>query len=608
MTRSAHPPFAPGQPLPVSPTFPLQWRRPAQARQLWIQDRMHYPDPLPPLYASAGEGLIAPPFNKAAARYVLPLRLSALCVNTYLYLSFTPEGAPPDFVLKAMNGLSQIAPGVVNKLMSKAAADMAKKYMAELEPVLARLGEHWTGEWWPELKSHLAYWENFDLRGATTQGLIAHLDESLKRLARTWEIHWLIVLPSFLAISLFEELYRDLFGREDTLGAYRLLQGFDNKFLEADRALWQLSRQALTMPRARGVLASRAAADAIPALVGSPEGDILLSELRRYLNEYGQRGSRGDGLCDVSWIEDPTPVVKSLKDYMTQPDRDLEAELKAQAAEREQWVAQARERLKGYPPPTVDRFETLLKAAQTAAFLHEEHNYWIDQRSQYQLRRIILEIGRRFANVGAIAKPDDAFYLTLDELRETVGALLNHDRRALVQERQAEIERFGTVTPPPFIGAMPLMKPPDEPFGRSLGKVFGGPPLPTNHRAAEPGLLRGNAASPGVARGRARIIRSLAEADQLKPGEVLVAESTLPPWTPLFATTCAVVTEVGGVLSHAAVVAREYRIPAVVGTDYATSTFHDGQLLEVDGDAGTVRVVVEEVDIEETEHELALVG
>jgi pyruvate,water dikinase len=91
------------------------------------------------------------------------------------------------------------------------------------------------------------------------------------------------------------------------------------------------------------------------------------------------------------------------------------------------------------------------------------------------------------------------------------------------------------------------------------------------------------------------VIRSLAEAGKLQPGDVLVAVATEPPWTPLFATAAAIVTDAGGVLSHSAVVAREYRIPAVVGTGTATITFADGQLLEVDGDAGTVRVVVEEM-------------
>jgi pyruvate,water dikinase len=101
------------------------------------------------------------------------------------------------------------------------------------------------------------------------------------------------------------------------------------------------------------------------------------------------------------------------------------------------------------------------------------------------------------------------------------------------------------------------------------------------------------------------VIHSLAEAGKLQPGDVLVTVSTEPPWTPLFATASAIVTDSGGVLSHSAVVAREYRIPAVVGTGNATSTFQDGQLLEVDGNAGIVRVVVE---AREREHEPALVG
>jgi pyruvate,water dikinase len=139
---------------------------------------------------------------------------------------------------------------------------------------------------------------------------------------------------------------------------------------------------------------------------------------------------------------------------------------------------------------------------------------------------------------------------------------------------------------------MPLIEPPDDAFARSLGKVFGGLPTSTNHRpTTEPDLVRGHAASPGVARGRARVIRTLAEADQLQQGDVLVAESTMPPWTPLFGTACAIVTDVGGILSHAAVVAREYRIPAVVGTRTATARIYNGQFIEVDGSKGTVRLL-----------------
>ena len=117
-------------------------------------------------------------------------------------------------------------------------------------------------------------------------------------------------------------------------------------------------------------------------------------------------------------------------------------------------------------------------------------------------------------------------------------------------------------------------------------------PAPTGN--SEMNQITGLPGSAGVTRGTARVIHSLAEAGKLQPGDVLVAIATEPPWTPLFATASAIVTDVGGVLSHSAVVAREYRIPAVVGTGNATRTFQDGQMIEVDGNSGIVRVIVEE--------------
>ena len=103
-------------------------------------------------------------------------------------------------------------------------------------------------------------------------------------------------------------------------------------------------------------------------------------------------------------------------------------------------------------------------------------------------------------------------------------------------------------------------------------------------------MLHGMRGSPGVARGTARVLRSLGEADRLEAGDVLVAETTAPPWTPLFGRAVAIVTDAGGILSHCAVVAREYEIPAVVGTKMGRSVIRDGQEIEVDGTNGTVRI------------------
>jgi pyruvate,water dikinase len=200
---------------------------------------------------------------------------------------------------------------------------------------------------------------------------------------------------------------------------------------------------------------------------------------------------------------------------------------------------------------------------------------------------VLPEFGRRFAAAGVIAEPDDLSFLTLDEVRATAVALSHVDRRALVAERRAEMERFAAVTPPPVLGTPPAGPPPDSPFMRVMAQFMGTPPPP----AGPPNEVRGYAGSPGRKRGTARIIHSLADVGRLRAGDVLVTATTWPAWTPLFATAAAVVTDIGGILSHCAVVAREYRIPAVVGTGRATTTFHDGQLLEVDGDAGVVRVV-----------------
>jgi pyruvate,water dikinase len=327
------------------------------------------------------------------------------------------------------------------------------------------------------------------------------------------------------------------------------------------------------------------------ALEESPGGRAFLGRLQAYLKEYGQLGEKPFQLYAPGWIEDPTPMIKNLKDYITQPDRDLEAELAALAVEREELVAQARQRLAGYPQPVVQEFEFLLKAAQEAAVVGEDHNFWIDFCAIYQVRRVLLEFGRRFVEAGVVDKADDVLFLSPDELSETANALPRIDRRRLVAGRRAEIDYFRTIQPPTAVGTRPAGPPPDSPLRRALGKFFGAPPAPPT----EPDVLRGNAGSPGIARGPAKVVRSLAEAAKLQPGDILVAETTSVPWTPLFATAAAIVTDAGGVLSHCAVVAREFRIPAVVGTGQATAVIRDGQLLEVNGDSGVVRVLPEDV-------------
>jgi len=539
-------PAAEGSPIELPPDFPVTWEQPEDARQLWFSDRLHLPDPMPPLEFE----LLAPLYdgvNYAARIFQLPIQFLTLRVNTYMYVALEPlpgrdENADP------------------------------------LDAAMERMGELWNSELLPEVKQHLAAWEAFDLADAAMPELLRHLDDTMARLKRLGEIHFHIVFPAYLAMLRFADLYGDLFGSESALDAYRLLQGFDNKTLEGNRTLWRLSRKPAASPLRS--LDRLAPLDQLGLEAG------FVGELRDWLAEYGHRGHLFT-LLAPRWIEDPTPVIQILKDYLARPDYNPEVEMAALAQQRQRLVAETRQRLKGYPQPVVDRFESYLRAAQQGIVLTEDHGFWIDFRGFYQVRRVMLEFGRRLAGAGVIDSRDDVWLLTLAELKETAEALGGSDRRQRIDQRRAELERFRPVQPPAEIGMRPPAPPPDTPLYRFMWKFFGAPPGPQT----DPDLLRGNAGSAGKVRGPARVIRSLLDAGRLKPGDVLVCQTTAAPWTPLFATAAAVVTDTGGILCHSAVVAREYGIPAVVGTGSATSLLRDGQLVEVDGAAGVVRIL-----------------
>jgi pyruvate,water dikinase len=199
------------------------------------------------------------------------------------------------------------------------------------------------------------------------------------------------------------------------------------------------------------------------------------------------------------------------------------------------------------------------------------------------LRRISHELGRRLVASGALAEHTDVFWLKQDEAEAAARALDANqavsDHREAVAQRRASWERERRVTPPV---ALPI-----KGGARFFGVDFSHwMPAQTDQAAGE--TIRGVGASPGRVAGVARVIHGPGEFDQMRPGEVLVAKITTPAWTPLFALAAGVVTDVGGPLSHSSIVAREYQIPAVLGTGVATERIRTEQCITVDGDLGLV--------------------
>ena len=543
--------------------FPVVWENPEDERLFWQHGRLLFPDPMTPLDFSYQQ-ILCRGADRAFEAYDIPMRGEHRHINTYYYCASVFQPDPPG--------------------ETEARTIRSRE---KLDAAMAELGERWETEWLPEIRSHLDFWESYDLEGASPEALAGHLEETRHRTERSWEIHFLLYCPMTLAVSLFEEMYRDLFGESGQSAPYSLLAGFRNKNIESGRAVWELSRQATTLPGVRETLAGNDAADVAGKLGNSAEGREFLRHLDQYLREYGRRSGKST-LNIPFWAENPAPVIRNLQNYLAMPDMDLNARFSEAAETRENHLKDIRKGLQEYPEPVKAKFETLLRAAQTGHTLREDHDYWIDFQVKYYTRQVFLESGRHLESAGALEKQDDIFYLTWDELDESIGKLPGvTDLRERVRDRRAAEEHFSSALPPPFMGTPPPGPPPDDPLMRTFMKIGG---EPVTRVSDSPDELGGHAGSPGIVRGTAKVVRSLSDT-KLKPGDILVTESTSPSWTPVFATIAGVVTDSGGILSHCAIVAREYGVPAVVGAGTATTTIRDGQTIEVDGDRGVVRII-----------------
>jgi pyruvate,water dikinase len=209
----------------------------------------------------------------------------------------------------------------------------------------------------------------------------------------------------------------------------------------------------------------------------------------------------------------------------------------------------------------------------------ETHNYWIDRHAQSSLRRFVMRVGHRLAAEGVLADGADILYLHRDEIPAI--ARRPTDRRAIVDERRAATAHWRTIRPPRAVG-----KPADASTSDDVDRFDG-----ARYTSTEPDELRGTGASAGTVRGTARLTLTQADFGAVQAGDIIVCPSSNPSWVPLFAIAGGLITDTGGVLSHAAVVAREFALPAVVGTGDATQKIADGRLVEIDGTSGIVRLL-----------------
>ncbi len=329
-------------------------------------------------------------------------------------------------------------------------------------------------------------------------------------------------------------------------------------------ALWHIAEMARTDDPAREMIQSVPAGElAVDAL---PEGPTRRA-LDKFIAAYGFRSAREAEIATPRWREDPSLLFATLSAHLAGDGRERPVDAERRQRQVRDSAATELDRL--LPGPAAMAVRHLLSLVQRFMRLRER------LRSHVTLilgmfREVALDASRRLAAREPGIGHDAAFFLTLEELH----AVLKGDQRslsALVRQRRRQYERDSSLDDPPdtFVGY-----PPEVPA-----------PIPDTD------ALTGLAASSGRVRGRARVLSSPADASALAYGEILVAPYADVGWSPLFTVAGAVVTDLGGPLSHASIVAREYGVPSVVNVKHGTRVIETGDLVEVDGDAGTVRIL-----------------
>lgn len=403
--------------------------------------------------------------------------------------------------------------------------------------------------------------EQHELGSLTWTQNMDTLHESLVLIPRAMELRERYLPQAILGLgSLW--LLLALTRHSDRFGT--LVSGVKTKTSETNQALEDLAAQIRTDPSLHDLFRHTNAQDLRTKLETSQTGQNFLERFDAFLDQYGHRETALT-ISQPAWKDQPEVVLEILK--------VLAGAERQQDDHHEVWQ-KTRDALLAHSILGTRLLRNLfLKSLRTTRYLFQirEDTHFYATLVQPIIRHVALELGRRLVQAGVLNEVGEVFHLQLDEL-ETFGEAWPSSKhttaqiQALVERRKAKRESLANK---PMIDPRLLTVTSQIPVGKDV-------------------LLKGTSGSPGIAQGPAKIVHDVSEFGKLQPGDVLVAPVTNPAWTPLFQRAVAVVVDTGGSASHAAIVAREYGVPAVMGTMNGTKELKDGQWIQVDGSRGLV--------------------
>ncbi len=349
-----------------------------------------------------------------------------------------------------------------------------------------------------------------------------------------------------------------------------LVIGLDNATLRINRALRDLAAEAAKSREVSTIFKNNLPDQVAAQLEETEAGCEFLGKFNEFLLEFGERETNMGlgGIGSPTWQDSPEVVLGIIKAMLDEDPDEFRAREKERARKARETKEMVSSRLsKGiYSIINANKFfQKLVRHARSFAAFRENSHYDVT-RSLHVFRILFAELGNRMTRLGLIIDPKDIYYLTYFEIKEILLIIFHGLEEVNVRELHARI-----------------MSRKDEQVRRMARWSMRSQP------AGDSEVIRGVPASQGLIKGTARIIKDPGDFHRVRKGDILVAPYTNPAWTPLFTTAAGLLVETGGAASHAAIIAREYGIPAVMGVVRATEIFSDGEVISVNGTTGVIQ-------------------
>jgi pyruvate, water dikinase len=566
-------------------------RRELEESRFWFADTQHWPVVFKPFDSITVEFACRCLGQYNTRHYIIPPAngIDYRVHNGYLYMSPVPvpeeeiPGRVPEFLERAGHYFANWTE-LLENWHAKIRQTIAELEAIRFEPLPDRVPIEWITEG-----------RGLDPHYEFTQGY----NRAIELAYQAFQYHFEFLNLGYVAYLDFFTFCKEALPGVSELGIAKMVQGVEVDLFRPDDELKQLARLAVELDL-DGALASGDVDGALAAVATEPRGGEWIEAWNRAQDPWFNFSS-GSGMYsgDRVWLDHPGIPLGFVRDYAkrVRAGEEIERPTAAIQAERDRVTEEYRALLPD--DETRAAFDEKLGLSRLVFPYVENHNFYIEHWSLSLFWRRIRELGQVLADAGFWNEADDIFYLRRDEVPQAIFDYGNgwavgvecagpYHWPGEIERRKRIIEALSSRP------ALPAMnEPPEvvtEPFtimlygitSESVNRWLGG---------ADGGDLTGMAAAPGEVEGLARLVFDAAELGDVEEGEILIAPVTAPSWGPAFARVAAVVTDIGGMMSHAAIVCREYGLPAVTGTGLATSTIRTGQRVRVDGSAGTVTLL-----------------